>query len=574
MAAATRILSLNLGSQTVGLADFKAGAKGGLVLNGYQTRELMADPAADASRNAQAKLLIQEMVSAMKLKGQPVNYAIPSQQVFTRFVKLPSVGEEQVDQIVTFEAQQNVPYPINEVVWGYQLVDGGGGGQVEVVIVAVKSDLLDDINDTVETSTLSAATVDVAPMAVYNAFRYNYADVGGCSLILDIGARTTNLIFVEPKKVFSRSIPNGGTTVTTQIAKEFGESFAEAEQRKRADGFVSLGGAYAEPDDPDVARLSKLIRNSMTRLHAEIARSITFFRSQQGGSAPERVFLAGGSASLPYIREFFHEKLNLPVELFNPMRNVTVSGGVNAAQIGQQAHTLGELVGLALRGAGSCPMELNLQPASVVRREELSRRRPYLVLAALGTLAIFAGLWLFTDRAARVTAEVAESLTPEVNALRDLEGRMKTARKDIDTLVENSKPLLEAPKEREYWLKIVNDINGRLPKDFVWITSFTSKTEEPKAAPAPTRRKPGAAEEKPPAAKTTVELKGLYLNNDRQAGVVDDFVESLEKSEIFEVLKREEDGFIRAVPNDKDWAYEFAIPLVLKDPIKMPEVKP
>jgi len=256
------------------------------------------------------------------------------------------------------------------------------------------------------------------------------------------------------------------------------------------------------------------------------------------------------------------------------MRNVTVSGGVNAAQIGQQAHTLGELVGLALRGAGSCPMELNLQPASVVRREELSRRRPYLVLAALGTLAIFAGLWLFTDRAARVTAEVAESLTPEVNALRDLEGRMKTARKDIDTLVENSKPLLEAPKEREYWLKIVNDINGRLPKDFVWITSFTSKTEEPKAAPAPTRRKPGAAEEKPPAAKTTVELKGLYLNNDRQAGVVDDFVESLEKSEIFEVLKREEDGFIRAVPNDKDWAYEFAIPLVLKDPIKMPEVKP
>lgn len=571
MAAASRILSLNLGSQTVGLAEFKAGAKGGLVLNSYQTRELMADPAADATRSAQAKLLVQEMATAMKLKGQPVNFAIPSQQVFTRFVKLPSVGEEQVDQIVTFEAQQNVPYPINEVVWAYQLVDSGEGGQVEVVIVAVKSDLLDEINSSVEDSGLSTTMVDVAPMAIYNAFRYNYSDVGGCSLVLDIGSRTTNLIFIESKKVFSRSIPNGGSTITTQIAKEFNESFAEAEQRKRNDGFVSLGGAYAEPDDPDVARLSKLIRNSMTRLHAEIARSITFYRSQQGGSAPERVFLAGGSASLPYIREFFHEKLNLPVELFNPMRNVSVSGSVNPNTIGHHAHTLGELVGLALRGAGSCPMELNLQPVSVTRRQEISRRRPFLVLAALGVLAIFAGLWLFTDRAAKVTAEVTERLTPEVTNLRDLETKMKAARKEIDALVETSAPLLQAPREREYWVKILNDINSRLPKDFVWITSMEPTVEEPKAAPPPPtgRRKPGAPEEKAPDPRTVLQLKGLYLHNDRQAGVVDEFIEALEKSELYEVLKREEDGFIRAVPNDKDWAYEFAIPLVLKDAIKM-----
>ena len=87
-------------------------------------------------------------------------------------MKLPSVGEEQVDQIVTFEAQQNVPYPINEVVWDYQLVDSGDPAQVEVVIVAVKADLLDDINDAVETSALKTTIVDVAPMAVYNAFRY------------------------------------------------------------------------------------------------------------------------------------------------------------------------------------------------------------------------------------------------------------------------------------------------------------------------------------------------------------------------------------------------------------------
>src|SRR3954470_15422437 len=150
MAAPNRILSLSLGTQTVGLAEFKTGQNGGFVLASYQTRELLADPAADATRLAQAKLVLQEMIQERKLKGAKVNFAVSSQSVFTRFVKLPSVGEEQVDQIVGFEAQQNVPYPIDEVVWDYQLVDSGDASQVEVVIVAVKADLLDDINDSVE----------------------------------------------------------------------------------------------------------------------------------------------------------------------------------------------------------------------------------------------------------------------------------------------------------------------------------------------------------------------------------------------------------------------------------------
>ena len=293
MAAPNRILSLNLGTQTVAVADFKTGQDGGLVLTNYKTSELLADPALpDATRLAQTKLTLSEMVAGLGYKGQKVNYAISSQAIFTRFVKLPSVGEEQVDQIVTFEAQQNVPYPIHEVVWDYQLVDSGDPAQVEVVIVAIKADLLDEINEAVEASSMKAQTIDVAPMALYNAYRYNYSDVTGCSLIIDIGARTTNLIFIEPNKVFSRSIVNqGGNTITQAIAKDFGEPFVAAEQRKCRDAFVSLGGSYADPDDPEVARVSKIVRNSMTRLHAEIARSISFYRAQQNGSPPTRVFL-------------------------------------------------------------------------------------------------------------------------------------------------------------------------------------------------------------------------------------------------------------------------------------------
>src|SRR5207245_6222546 len=130
----------------------------------------------------------------------------------------------------------------NEVLWDYQLVGGGGQEQIQVVLVAIKADLLDEINGAVEETGLRTSIVDVATMALYNAFRYNYSGLSGCSLLVDIGARTTNLLFIEPPKIFSRNIPVGGSSITAAIAKEFDESFAAAEFRKKRDGLVGLGG--------------------------------------------------------------------------------------------------------------------------------------------------------------------------------------------------------------------------------------------------------------------------------------------------------------------------------------------
>lgn len=562
MAAKTRILSLSLGTQTIGLAEFKTGQNGGLVLSAYETRELLADPAADATRLGQTKLVLDEIVQKRKIKGQKVDYAVSSQSVFTRFVKLPSVGEEQVDQIVGFEAQQNVPYPIDEVVWDYQLVDSGDASQVEVVIVAVKADLLDDINDSVEQTGLKTTLVDVAPMAVYNAFRYNYSDVTGSSLVIDIGSRTTNLIFIEPHKVFSRSIPNGGSTITQQIAKEFSEPFQQAEERKKRDGFVSLGGAYAEPDDPDVARVSKMIRNSMTRLHAEIARSISFFRSQQGGSPPERVYLSGGSTSLPYMREFFQEKFQLPVEFFNPMRNVAVGAGLNLDEISRNAHRMGELVGLALRGTSDCPMELNLRPAKVVRRQEMAVKRPFLIIAGLCGLLALAAWWQYFEQSTKVTAAATEKLSPKVSELQNYEKKINQAKQDIKAQQDTARPYLAAVEDKAYWIELIEDINSRIPRDYVWVTNFDiAKTKELVSAGGPGAKKPGGGGG---GNEPTLLLKGLYLFNSRQQLVVDDFINKLKESSLYAVDK---DHIVRTLPNEQEWAYEFQIPLVLKTSI-------
>src|SRR6058998_662984 len=312
MAAPARLITLNIGSQTIGLAEFRV-INGRLVLLSYLFRQTPLDPASGQRLDAHVALqetavALREMMHEMHIHRGPVNYAVPAQSVFARFVKLPALDAEKIDKIISFEAQQNVPFPIDEVVWDYQLVGGGMGEQIQVVIVAIKRDLLGEINNAVEETGLRAQVVGVAPMGLYNAFCYNYTDLNGCSLLVDIGARTTNVLFIEAGRIFSRSLPIGGTTITAAIAREFCESFAAAEARRKRDGFVALGGA-AEPADPNVGRVSKIVRSTMTRLHAELMRSITHYSAQQQGNRPSRIFLCGGSAGMPYVLEFFNEKL-------------------------------------------------------------------------------------------------------------------------------------------------------------------------------------------------------------------------------------------------------------------------
>ena len=138
-------------------------------------------------------------------------------------------------------------------------------------------------------------------------------------MLLDIGAKTSNLLFFEKGKVFSRSINLGANAITQDFANDSKLKFDEAEKIKIAEGFVSLGGAYEEPDNPHQAAISKIARQFMTKLHIQVNQTMQFYRGQQGGSAPQRLFLSGGASIMPYTAQFFAEKLNVPVEYFNPV---------------------------------------------------------------------------------------------------------------------------------------------------------------------------------------------------------------------------------------------------------------
>jgi type IV pilus assembly protein PilM len=582
MPAAPRIISLNVGSQTMGLAEFRTQAHGGLALQRCGLRELVVDSVDDGMRRAQILPALRELMNELKIKPSTVNYAVAAQSVFARFVKLPSVEEEKIERIITFEAQQNVPFPIDEVVWDYQLVGGGADEQIQVVLVAIKADLLDEINGAVEETGLRTSIVDVATMALYNAFRYNYSDLTGCSLLVDIGARTTNLLFVEPAKIFSRSVPIGGSSITAAIAREFDEPFAAAELRKKRDGFVSLGGAYAEPADADVARVSKIIRSTMTRLHAELMRSISHYRVQQQGSAPERVFLCGGSASTAYMREFFHEKLQVPIEFFNSLRNVAVVEWGPVTEIARSGHLFGELVGLALRTASTCPMELNLRPASVVRRQELEKRRPFFVMAAACFILAFVGWSIYYTRGAEVVRRSTVVMQETINApMRAAEIKIDKLRKEATSLDSFATPLVSAINDRFFWVEILEDLNARLPKEDVWITELAPTSGgkpvgvgekatgqvAPSAAPA---RSASRTEAGGPVIDG-VFVRGLYLFNPKQQEVVVDYFRNLVDSPFFKLDPNNQSRYIKpSTPNNTDWAFPYELWLDLRKPLKLP----
>src|SRR5213078_2585848 len=189
-------------------------------------------------------------------------------------------------QIIQYEAQQNVPFPLEEVVWDYQILGAAPSGELEVFLVAIKSDIVESLFRSAEAAGLRLQLMDVSPAALCNAFRYNYNDLEGCTMLLDIGAKTSNLLFFDKGSIYSRGINIGANAITLDFAKEARVPLAEAEQLKIDEGFVSLGGAYEEPENPNQAAISKIARQVMTRLHIQVNQTIQFYRGSRADRRP------------------------------------------------------------------------------------------------------------------------------------------------------------------------------------------------------------------------------------------------------------------------------------------------
>jgi len=471
MADSRSIVALNIGSQRVTMGLLARSSNGGLILKKYESSSILADPAAEMTRLPQIRIAIAELVNKLGLSKEKVSYAISGQSVFTRFVKLPSLDNDDIEQLVAFEAQQHVPFPINEVVWDWQLLNSDGGQQ-EVVLVAIKSDALDDINDCVRDSDLSTGLVDASPMALANSFVYNYGDLAEPALMIDIGARTSNLVYVDGNKVFTRTIAIGGATITAAVAKEYNVPFVEAESQKCSNGLVALDARHTSQLDELTAALGSCIKAALNRMPAEIARTTNFFRSQHDGAAPKRVFLAGGGANLPMIADFFQDKLRLPVEFFNPLKRVSVGQGVDVDKVSAEAHQLGEIIGLGLRSLDASKLNIDLVPETVQAEREDAQKRPKLLIASgviIASCAAFCVSGILGKNKAVKEAgkqeEVAAGFTKFANPI--------TAELNNADKIANIVGLYEDTVDsRIHWLTGISDIKKHFAHPELWITEM------------------------------------------------------------------------------------------------------
>jgi len=444
-------LTVDFGAGSLKLAEFEVNEAGGLRLKTFAIKPLGAEGSVEATREAVILKALQEALVEKGIKVKGVNVCAPGYHVFSKFVKLPPVDAGKVTQIIQYEAQQNVPFPLAEVVWDYQIMGSAASGELEVLLVAVKSDIVEGLFRVAAQAKLQLQLCDASPAALINAFRYNYGDLEDCTMLLDIGAKTSNLIFFEKGKVFSRSINLGANAITQDFANEAKLKFDAAEQIKVAEGFVSLGGAYEEPENPNQAAISKIARQFMTKLHIQVNQTIQFYRGQQGGAQPQRLFLSGGASIMPYTAQFFAEKLNVPVEYFNPLRNVQIDPSVSLEELAQVAHSLGEVVGLGLRNLANCPVEMNLMPDSTLRWQAFDQKKPYFI-ATIFSLVLVAGAvgFLFQELAVTKENDIAD-LDPKVTVLNDRAARFNQAYAQLQLEQRRSEQIASLMEARYYW---------------------------------------------------------------------------------------------------------------------------
>ncbi|MDB6029676.1 MAG: Type pilus assembly protein PilM [Verrucomicrobiales bacterium] len=480
-------LAVDFGAANLKLAEFEINEAGGLLLKQYGLRSMGQEGAQEATRESAVLSALQGMLAEHSYGSKSVNICAPGFHTFSKFVKLPPVDTSKVTQIIQYEAQQNVPFPLEEVVWDYQILGSNASGELEVLLVAIKSDIVEGLSKVCDSAGLRLQLVDVSPAALCNAFRYNYGDLEGCTMLLDIGAKTSNLLFFEKGNMFSRSINIGANAITQDFAKEAGLNFTEAEKLKIEEGFVSLGGAYEEPENPNQAAISKIARQVMTRLHIQVNQTIQFYR-QQGGTSPQQLFLSGGAAIMPYTAQFFAEKLNLPVDYFNPLRNVQLDLGLNIEELQKVAHSFGEVVGLGLRNLAHCPVEMNLMPRSSIQRQQLKQKQPYLLAAACCLVMILYAFGWFYGKVADDKSVALEQLKAKVDPLKRNEQPLQSELSALTKAQTELQSFSGLVQDRIYWGRLLSGLRDLLisvegqqeealkTKVGVWVERFTPMT--------------------------------------------------------------------------------------------------
>ncbi|TVR52904.1 MAG: hypothetical protein EA425_04120 [Puniceicoccaceae bacterium] len=460
-------LAIDCGASRVSAVLLAYGPDGEPTLKKFFTHPLIYDAGDDEEWLGSVSQALEKLSGELSARGQ-IDLVIPGHLTLTKFLKIPHVDASKRAKIVQFEAQQNIPYPLSEVVWDFQTV-ADDGVDFEVAINAIKLEIAHAVCDRSEAAGFPPDRIEPSCTAQVNAFHYNYADSLESTLLLNIGAKSTDLIFIKEERYFIRNIALAGNTITQGLADALQKSFPEAEVLKRD----HLGPA-AEGNDPEVAAAGeKALDSFVGRLALEITRSVGLYRRQCGAEAPLRVFLTGGGSLVENLAEKLEQRLRTPVGYYEPLRRIQVDPEVDADSVESYSHFIGEAIGAALKPSDSIPTQFNLLPPKVASQRSFRKQQPLLLGAAL-FLAGSVALPIISNNAA--ISAFDEKITNIEDILRPHQERDRVIREELERvqdLARKGEQIQRVALARTNWLDLLTDLQERLTAvEDVWLDSF------------------------------------------------------------------------------------------------------
>ena len=371
------VLGVDVGSSSVKVVQVKSAGKG-LVLEkiGIAPIKTRGDKqeVSDAAVAEAVKAAVADSGSSLK----DVCCSIAGESVIVRYLQFPDMNDEELDYAIRLQAEEYIPFRLDEVNLDYQRLDTPtveGGKRVDLLLVAVRKDLVNRRIELLKSVGLNPVVMDVDSFALLNCLEANY-DFRAEEVValVSIGASITNInICTNGISRFARDISLAGNTISSAIASKMGISFQEAENVKIDEASIMSKEAGGEStnvaeaikdtvekitgeklDEGDKkAKLAEIIRQPIQNLITEVRRSIQFFENQPNGKPVTRVLLSGGGAKLSNLDHFMAERLGLPVELANPLKKVdtgSISKGASALE--SQAPILAVGIGLGIRKPG------------------------------------------------------------------------------------------------------------------------------------------------------------------------------------------------------------------------------
>ena len=282
--------------------------------------------------------------NGLGLKDKKVISALAGHGVIIKHIDIPGQNQD-MDGYVRQQAQEYIPFDLNEVYLDYQFLDTDKGGQaVKTILVASKKTMIEELRNLFNSASLSLSIVDVEGFALSNCFEFNYPErMSESSYILDIGSTSSIFcVYSRGYPLFIRDLHLGGEHITDKIRRNFNIHHTEAEQLK-------LEG-LDQSDKPGKERVQRDIRNTFISWTEDIQRLITLHRNSEEKGA-DKIYLAGGGSLYPGLKETIAEELNLETEHLNPWRNISYDErAFDAGYLRSCAPQYAVATGLALRG--------------------------------------------------------------------------------------------------------------------------------------------------------------------------------------------------------------------------------